>query len=132
VVEELHTGRIALFLQLLHQLACLVVRLFLALSPKFDKKPSSPLRQKIYILRVEPFLPHISDKNVIESLKPRRFMGQDFWNVVSGAVDIGVSKDEERTHWRAIYQVCCCFENRNASTLRTHKGTSNMEPAFWQ
>ena len=60
VVEELHRRRVGHRLQAVHQLAGLVVGLFLGLAAELDQEPAAPFGQQRDVLRVNALLLHVA------------------------------------------------------------------------
>ena len=132
VVEELHGRRVAHPLQMLHQLAGLVVRFVLALTAELDQEPAPPFGQQGDVPGVDALLLHVSHEDVVESLQPGRLELHDLRDVVPRAVDVGVAKNQDRLDGRAVDQVQGGLQDRDARPLGARECPGDVEPLLRQ
>src|SRR5260221_13483836 len=52
--------------------------------------------------------------------------------MITGGVNVGIAKHQERASRRAVYQANGCLQDGDTGTFRANQGPRDMEPVFWQ
>ena len=108
----------------------LFIRFFFSICAKFNQQPAPTFGQQLQIFRMKAEGLHVFDKPIVESFQSDWLMSHRFHYVIGGAVNIFITKHQQRASGGIRNETDGCFEDHHASAFRSNEGFRNIESVF--
>ena len=110
----------------------LTVGILFAVAAELDHEEASAGGKECQVGRLVPLLPDELEQQMVETLQGGRFEREDFHQVVTRLVHVGIAQNEQRARGRIGDQVHRRFEDGDQRAFRTDQCPSDVEVVLGQ